>query len=85
MEDVMSKTSYGKAALKKFGQVPEGFEIFAAEWLGKEPKDWVSMRVKGAQFKGRQRVPYTTMTTVVTRDEMVACEDESDGPKVPRG
>jgi hypothetical protein len=72
MEDVMSKTCYGKAALKKFGAVPEGFKIFSAGWLGKGPKDWVAMRVSGAQFKGRKRIPHTTMTTIVTVEEMQA-------------
>jgi len=72
MDDVMSRTSYGKAALKKFGAVPEGFEIFAAGWIGKTPKDCNAMRVTGAQFKGRKRVPNTTMTTIVTAEEMDA-------------
>lgn len=72
MEDVMSKTSYGKAALKKFGAVPEGFEIFSAGWIGKKPEDWKTMRVSGAQFKGRRRIPHTTMTTIVTLEEMQA-------------
>lgn len=70
----MSKTSYGQAALKKFGAVPEGFEIFSAGWIGEKPKDWKSMRVTGAQFKGRKRIPHTTMTTIVTVEEMEAIE-----------
>jgi hypothetical protein len=73
-DDVMSKTAYGKAALKKFGAVPEGFEIFSAGWLGKEPKDWLTMRVKGAQFIGKRRVPNTTMSTIITREEIIACD-----------
>ena len=68
----MSKTSYGQAALRKFGTVPEGFEIFSAGWLGKKPKDWKAMRVTGAQFKGKKRIPNTTMTTIVTVEEMDA-------------
>jgi hypothetical protein len=74
MEDLMSTTSYGKAALKKFGAVPEGFEIFSAGWIGETPKDWKTMRVSGAQFKGRKRIPHTTMTTIVTTEEMRAEE-----------
>lgn len=74
MEDVMSKTSYGQAALKKFGTVPEGFEIFSAGWIGEKPKDWKTMRVSGAQFKGKKRIPHTTMTTIVTVEEMKAIE-----------
>jgi hypothetical protein len=69
-DDVMDKCSYGKAALQKFGAVPEGFHIFEAGWLGERPEDWTRMQVKGAQFKGRRRVPGTTMTTIVTREEM---------------
>lgn len=76
MEDVMSKTSYGQAALQKFGQVPEGFQIFSAGWIGEKPEDWKTMRVSGAQFKGRRRIPHTTMTTIVTKDEMAAFEEQ---------
>ena len=73
-DDIMDTTSFGKAAMKKFGAVPEGFHIFAAEWLGDKPEDWKSMRVTGAQFQGRRRVPRTTMSTIVTQEEMAACE-----------
>lgn len=67
----MDKTSYGQAAMRKFGTVPEGFHIFSAEWLGNGlPSD--RMRVKGAQWRGKRRVPNTTMTTIVTREEMNA-------------
>ncbi len=76
MTDSMSATIYGKAALKKFGAVPEGFEIFSAGWLGKKPKDWKTMRVTGAQFKGRKRIPHTTMQTIVTIEEMLAEESQ---------
>lgn len=70
MDDVMDKTSYGRAALKKFGAVPEGFHIFKAAWIGERPEDWERMVVTGAQFNGRRRIPHTTMQTVVTREEM---------------
>ena len=73
MDDVMDTTSYGKAARRKFGTVPDGFHVFSAEWLGDKPEDWKTMRVKGAQFKGKRRVPGTTMTTIVTREEMAKC------------
>ena len=66
----MNKTSYGQAALKKFGSVPEGFEIFSAGWLGDKPEDWKNMRVRGAQFCKGKRMPNTTMETIVTREEM---------------
>ena len=84
MEDVMSTTCYGKAALKKFGAVPEGFEIFSAGWLGEKPEDWKTMRVSGAQFKGRKRIPHTTMTTIVTVEEMQAEElPNTEGQRAP--
>ncbi len=73
MNDLMDATGYGIAARRKFGAVPEGFHVFSAEWLGDKPADWKTMRVKGAQFKGKRRVPGTTMTTIVTREEMAAC------------
>jgi hypothetical protein len=72
MDDLMDLTRYGKAARLKFGAVPDGFHVFKAEWLGDEPEEWKSMRVTGAQFKGRHRVPDTTMATIVTREEMQA-------------
>ena len=75
MDDLMDATSYGKAALRKFGTVPIGFRVFKAEWLGDNPADWQTMRVTGAQFRGRRRLPATTMTTIVTRDEMDACRE----------
>lgn len=74
MDDLMDTTSYGKAARKKFGAVPEDFHVFRAEWLGDKPEDWKSMRVTGAQFRGKRRVPGTTMTTIVTCTEMQACK-----------
>ncbi len=68
--DAMDKCSYGRAALQKFGAVPDGFHIFRAEWLGEHPEYSDRMKVTGAEFKGRRRVPGTTMTTIVTREEM---------------
>ena len=75
-DDIMDRSSFGRAALAKFGAVPDGFHIFSSEWLvksGQKPEDWKTMRIKGAQFKGKRRVPGTTMTTIVTREEMAAC------------
>ena len=74
MNDEMDNTSFGKVARQKFGAVPDGFHVYSAELLGDKPEDWQSMRVRGAQFKGRRRVPGTTMTTIVTREEMAAWE-----------
>lgn len=70
MDDVMTKSSYGQAAIKKFGAVPEGFQIYSAGWVEKQPEDWRTMKVKGAQFKEGRRVPGTIMETIVTVDEM---------------
>jgi hypothetical protein len=74
MDDLMDKTGYGIAALRKFGAVPEGFHVFQAEWLGDKPEDWKTMRVTGAQFVGSKRIPRTTMSTIVTVEEMEAAE-----------
>ena len=73
MDDLMDTMNYGKAALRKFGAVPEGFHLYSAEWLGgPTPAKWTRMRVTGAVFKGRRRVPKTTMTTIVTLEEIRA-------------
>ena len=75
MDDLMDTMSYGKAALRKFGAVPDGFHIFYAEWLGGDtPADWTRMRLKGAKFKGTRRVSGTTMTTIVTLEEIAECD-----------
>lgn len=73
-DNCMDITSYGKAARKKFGSVPADFEVFKAEWLGDKPENWKTMRVTGAQFRGSRRVAGTTMTTIVTREDMAACD-----------
>jgi hypothetical protein len=74
MDELMDKTSYGKAAMRKFGAVPDGFHVYAAKWLGKRPEDWKTMQVTGAQFNGKRRITGTTMTTIVTVEEMDACD-----------
>ena len=74
MDDLMDTMNYGKAALRKFGVVPEGFHIYSAEWLGgTTPAEWTRMLVTGAGFKGKRRVSGTMMTTIVTLEEMAAC------------
>jgi hypothetical protein len=77
-DDIMDDTTFGRAAFKKFGAVPEGFRIYRAAWIGDKPADWKSMRVTGAQWKGKRRVPGTIMSTIVTIDEMDA-ESEQEG------
>lgn len=47
----MNKTSYGKAALEKIGEVPENFFIYSAGWLENNPKDFDTMEVTGAVFR----------------------------------
>lgn len=51
----MNDTSYGKAALKKMGEVPENFFIYQAGWLEDNPKDFDTMEVKGAVFRAALR------------------------------
>ncbi len=76
----MNDTCFGKAAIKKMGQLPDGFQIFEAGWMEKLAKDFNTMFVKGAVFreaksgprKGQKvvMVPGTTRTVYVTRSEM---------------
>lgn len=70
MTDAMNNTAYGRAALKKFGDVPDGFKIYFATWIGNTPEEWKSMQVRGAVFLKGKRMPFTTQTTVVTVEEI---------------
>ena len=72
MEDVMNDSGFGRAAMVKFGSVPDGFRVICAEWIGERPSEWKTMRVTGAQFVGSKRIPRTTMSTIVTREEIDA-------------
>ena len=76
MDDLMDNTGYGRAALSKFGSVPEGFHIFFGAWS----KDRETMRVKGAQFKGNRKIPRTTMETIVTAEEVRTHKDPAAVP-----
>lgn len=75
-DDPFASTSYGKAALKKLGKVPENFRLYSAGWLGKAREDWHSMRVKGRVFRASKDgkldipVPGTIQSVIVTREEM---------------
>lgn len=83
--DIMGKTGFGRAALRKLGPVPENFRIYSAGWIEKLPKDWGSMKVAGAEFRVAKRgknagklvvqLPGTVRTVVVTKQEIQA-EDE---------
>lgn len=77
-KDVFATTAFGKAALRKMGKVPANFRLYSAGWLGKEPKDWTEMLVKGREFRANREgklnipVPGTIRSAVVTQDEMRA-------------
>lgn len=77
-EDQFASTSFGKAALKKLGSVPENFRLYSAGWIGKRPEDWESMRVTGRVFRASKGgkldipVPGTIQSVIVTREEMRA-------------
>lgn len=78
-ERIMDNTSYGRAALKAFGDVPQGFYIFRAGWVGVYP-NYHGMEVTGAEFreaikgprKGKLciKIPGTERTTYVSRAAM---------------
>lgn len=77
-DDIFAETAFGKAALRKLGAVPENFQLYFAGWLGKMPKDWNEMLIKGRVF-GKSRggkldvpMPGTIRRVVVTRDEILA-------------
>ena len=45
---------FGKAALKKLGEVPENFRLFRAGWVGEFP-NCHGMQVTGAEFQRMKR------------------------------
>jgi len=79
-KDLFADTSFGKAALKKLGPVPENFRLYSAGWLGAKPEDWDTMKVTGAEFRVAKRgknagklsvmIPGTCRTVYVTKEEM---------------
>lgn len=48
------EVSFGKAALKKMGTVPDTFRLYRSEWLGDFPNTH-GMQVTGAEFKRMKR------------------------------
>lgn len=80
--DIFAQTSYGKAALRKLGKVPENFMLYEAGWIGDKPENWNGMRVKGCVFRAATKgprvgqfvipVPGTIQSVIVTRDEILA-------------
>jgi hypothetical protein len=85
--DIMGNTNFGRAALRKLRPVPENFRIYSAGWIEKQPKDWGSMKVAGAEFRVAKRgknagklvvlLPGTVRTVVVTKEEIQAEGDMS--------
>ena len=55
--DIFAMHPYGKAALKKMGDVPENFRLYCAGWIGSKPEDWKEMDVTGAEFRVAKRGP----------------------------
>ena len=55
--DIFAQHPYGKAALKKMGDVPENFRLYIAGWVGAKPEDWKCMDVTGAEFRHAARGP----------------------------
>lgn len=47
-------TGFGKAALKKLGEVPENFRLYYAGWVGEFP-NCHGMQVTGAEFQRMKR------------------------------
>lgn len=81
-EDLFASTSYGKAALKKLGDVPQNFRLYSAGWIGKKPADWNEMRVTGRVFRASRSgkldipVPGTIQSVIVSKDEMRAAAQD---------
>lgn len=55
-EKLLENTAFGRAALKKLGNVPEDFRIYFASLQGKHP-NYHGMQVKGAEFRRAKRGP----------------------------
>lgn len=85
MEDIFAEMSYGKLALKKLAPVAPNFKLYFAGWLGKTNERQV-MEVRGAVFRQAKRgvrkgkfciiVPGTERTAYVTKEEMLAFEED---------
>lgn len=55
MDDrIWDDMAFGKAALKKMGDVPENFRLFSAGWVGEYP-NCHGMQVTGAEFQRMKR------------------------------
>lgn len=77
---------FGKAALKKMGDVPENFRLYFAEMKGKYP-DYHGMQIEGAEFRqaktGKNKgklsilIKGTKRSTYVTAAEIRAEDDQA--------
>lgn len=85
-DDAFGGTAIERAMINKIGKVPDNFRVYSAGWIGKTPKDWVTMSITGALFepmargprKGRmiKMVAGTKQTVVVSREELSAAKDQ---------
>ena len=80
---------YGKAALKKMGNVPENFRLYSAGLQGRYP-DFHGMEVSGAEFreaktgknKGKLYIMIAnTRRTVYVSNAEIAAEDDTKAAK----
>lgn len=77
--DMFAENSFGKAALKKMGELPENFRLYEAGYVEDHPKDFRVMKVKGCEFrraktgknKGKLsiKIPGTERSACVTPEE----------------
>lgn len=75
-------TVISRLALEKLAPVAENFRIYAAGWVGNNPKEWRVMDVTGAEFRRAKSgpnkgllsvmIPGTKRTAYITKEEMAA-------------
>ena len=83
-EDVLARTAFGQAALRKLAPLPQGFRLYKAEWVGDKPSEWKEMRFTGCEFREAESekrtgelvpVPGTQRTVLVSKAEAQASTD----------
>lgn len=68
-ERVMDDIAYGRAALKKMGDVSENFRIHTAGWIGgAEPSMWHGMQVTGSEFRPAKTGPNKGRLTIMVKE-----------------
>jgi hypothetical protein len=85
-EKIFEVLPYGKAALKKMGDVPENFRLYSAELKGKHP-NYHGMKIEGAEFRqaktGKNKgklsilIKGTKRSAYVTTDEIRAEDNQA--------